>query len=332
MTRCLNRCAVLAATMLLLAAAPVSAQTSSPAAAKPRLEQAWFKVEFILFERTETGATAGNEDLVSVKPRAFPRHAVGLAQADGERIEHFRLTPAQIEALALPEPRPDFDELLSALFAAAPETTAEDAASEAAPDVDDAADVVPGIAPDVDAGSPALTTETDPLVAAARAHEAAVRAFEAELVQRAYLPLPAGEFVLTRERAVLTANRDYAVVAHQAWLQPVPPREAPLPLLLQAGQRHGDHWTYEGTLAITLGRFLHVHANLWRTHETDELGAGNSRLAAVSYERLEEQRRVRSAEIHHLDHPHFGVLIRIDPILLPPELGDVDAFIDVGED
>jgi hypothetical protein len=29
---------------------------------------------------------------------------------------------------------------------------------------------------------------------------------------------------------------------------------------------------------------------------------------------LDERRRLRSEELHYLDHPKFGVLVRIDPI------------------
>ena len=32
---------------------------------------------------------------------------------------------------------------------------------------------------------------------------------------------------------------------------------------------------------------------------------------------LDESRRMRSAEIHYLDHPKFGVIVRIDPVLVP---------------
>ena len=32
---------------------------------------------------------------------------------------------------------------------------------------------------------------------------------------------------------------------------------------------------------------------------------------------LDESRRMRSEEIHYLDHPKFGVIVRIDPVLVP---------------
>lgn len=35
---------------------------------------------------------------------------------------------------------------------------------------------------------------------------------------------------------------------------------------------------------------------------------------------LAQQRRMRSAELHYLDHPKFGVLVRIDPVPASPEL------------
>jgi hypothetical protein len=35
---------------------------------------------------------------------------------------------------------------------------------------------------------------------------------------------------------------------------------------------------------------------------------------------LREQRRMRSGELHYLDHPKFGVLARVDPIQPPDTL------------
>ena len=37
-----------------------------------------------------------------------------------------------------------------------------------------------------------------------------------------------------------------------------------------------------------------------------------------AYMELREQRRMRSGELHYLDHPKFGILARVDPIQ-PPE-------------
>jgi len=35
---------------------------------------------------------------------------------------------------------------------------------------------------------------------------------------------------------------------------------------------------------------------------------------------LSQSRRLRSNEIHYLDHPKFGIVVRIDPVAIPQEL------------
>jgi hypothetical protein len=144
-------------------------------------------------------------------------------------------------------------------------------------------------------------------------------------------------------------------------VQPVPQRDQPLPVLLQLGDRPEGVWSVEGTLAVTLGRYLHVHAQLWRAvvrpttdinewvdprPPTVDTGAPSPAFdpadtpvpealppafdpgpEAQTYQVLDEQRRMRSGELHYLDHPAFGVLIRIDAVTPPPGLTEAAAAI-----
>lgn len=89
-------------------------------------------------------------------------------------------------------------------------------------------------------------------------------------------PAPAGSrppappaFVRLGERALPAARLargDYEVLWHAAWLQPVPPEEAAVPLLLD---RSGDlrdaaDWPrLQGSVRLYLSRYLHLEANLW---------------------------------------------------------------------
>lgn len=62
----------------------------------------------------------------------------------------------------------------------------------------------------------------------------------------------------------------------------------------------------EGTVGLTLGRYLHVHADLAWLDLRDPARPGQWR--------LNERRRMRSGELHHLDNPRFGMLVRIIPM------------------
>ncbi len=107
-----------------------------------------------------------------------------------------------------------------------------------------------------------------------------------------------------------------------------------------------------GTVRLSLQRFLHVEVDLtltsdeplpfqeehdWHTQRAvilDDFDSGlisadeaRSRLESLSTVprflswRLQESRRVRSGEVHYLDHPRFGVIVTVTPI--PAE--DIEA-------
>ena len=103
--------------------------------------------------------------------------------------------------------------------------------------------------------------------------------------------------------------RQRPILAFGSWQQALPPRESPQPLALQAGEPDAaGRYPLEGTLAATIGRYLHFAASLqWR------LPDGGIAL-------LTEQRRLRRGELHYLDHPAFGVLVQLEPLSLPADL------------
>jgi hypothetical protein len=137
----------------------------------------------------------------------------------------------------------------------------------------------------------------------------------AELEQRwleqSFKWLPTGELALKREAQQIARAAGLHLLWHGAWMQPVPDRdgETHLPMLLQVGQRIGNEYQVEGRIDVTRGRYLHFDTQLWMRDETPD-----------SYFALSESRRLRSGELNYLDHPRLGVLVRVDPLELPPEL------------
>ena len=88
-------------------------------------------------------------------------------------------------------------------------------------------------------------------------------------------------------------------------------------------------------MGITLGRYLHFKADLF--FHAPGLGmtpaaalmtdSGESQLVeaeetpgTAGYMQLSESRRMRSEELHYLDHPKLGVVVRVDPISMPEAL------------
>jgi hypothetical protein len=304
------------------------AVSAASIAAEPALTHDWYRVELILFERNTVETTVGNERLALDKPRYLPNRTVAFDLDDAMRFELFRLSPQQIDALKLPESPVLIPEISARSDGASvTRTFPDDARAEWAPPTDPTRTV--------DEVPRATITER-----ALRARTDAVRAFEGTLIETAFRLQSQSSHMLTREAARIRTNPAFEVVWHGAWQQPVPPRNEPLPILFQAGPRIGDRFTYEGTLAVTLGRFLHLHASLWReSHENGVLPHGSfdtglapQRAAAGRYEHLDEQRRMRSTELHYIDHPRFGLLVRIDPVSVPEHLLDLDRYRDVHEE
>jgi len=299
-------------------------------AAEVRLEHAWYRVELIVFDRPtdpplavdDASAMAADppfgpsgEVLLRSEPRRFPSHV--LAFDDGEeRAAYYPLDAETLAAPAVP--------IVDSAYLASMGVESRPAAAEPEP--------MEGL----DTGEPA-TAAAGPAVPApipgpAEQLAEATARFEQTLLATSYRWLDPRELALGTEARRLARADGYRVLHHGAWVLPVPPRESPEPMLLQVGERQGDVWTVEGTLAITLARYLHVQARLWHTGSTDDRLRSVDALGVMSaepdrYFELDEQRRLRTGELHYLDHPRFGVLIRIDPIRLPDDLSALAATV-----
>ena len=69
----------------------------------------------------------------------------------------------------------------------------------------------------------------------------------------------------------------------------------------------------DGTLRVHRARYLHVQADLLYYRPVD--GGGGAPMPAE--DDPNESRRMRSRELHYLDHPLFGVLVEAWPVELP---------------
>ena len=131
----------------------------------------------------------------------------------------------------------------------------------------------------------------------------------------------------------------FKVLSHDSWVQPI--GSEPIPILMQTGERYDNRFEVEGTLSFNRNRFLHIQTNLWynrfeprtksisdaRQEEvtselSDEMLIRYKDLVAIENQRgqyfvaathrMIQSRRMRSSELHYLDHPLFGVIVRIN--------------------
>ena len=74
----------------------------------------------------------------------------------------------------------------------------------------------------------------------------------------------------------------------------------------------GERPTVHGTVTVSLARYLQVEVDLLYSRPASGQAAASN--TAPTRFRLVSQRRMRSGELHYIDHPLFGVLILLTPL------------------
>lgn len=128
-------------------------------------------------------------------------------------------------------------------------------------------------------------------------------------------------FGLTSEWNRLENSKNHEPLLRLAWIQKDPPAERGVAIHLQYGQPlvglsatgSTEFYPVDGWVALLAGRYLHLDTSFVTTEV-----AGNGELRSY---RLHERRRLRRDELHHLDSPRLGLIVRAqraDPKPLPP--------------
>jgi len=202
------------------------------------------------------------------------------------------------------------------------------------------------------------------------------------------LPIPFGLLDKSQESigyAVNALNRErgVSVLFHESWLQPMFELDDSSAIIISGGESFGEHRELEGTVTMSLSRYLHIHTNLWLSEFVANYGQQNehwpdlptqpkplaldptdssvelnsdtslsgnfdnksngfdlnfdSKLSErdqngylQDYSSLTERpflikeivtmrqsRRMRSGELHYIDHPKLGLLIKVTPYPAP---------------
>ncbi len=180
-----------------------------------------------------------------------------------------------------------------------------------------------------------------------------------DLLRDPYYLLPASQRALERDAKAIQRSYNYRLLFHEAWRQPVVDQPEAPSLLISAGDKFGQQHELEGTIALSVSRYLHLQTNLWFTRFTHNYGQerGNwpelpqrpdqrefalatakspsawqqfspptddyDKILATPFlpERisiLRQKRRMRSGEVHYIDHPHLGIVILCTPYDVPP--------------
>ena len=166
------------------------------------------------------------------------------------------------------------------------------------------------------------------------------------ITSRAFQLLNPKDFALTDISRQLLASRQYRILNHIAWRQPTvdrsqaravhvhdklmreedrvpsPARNEPLllnnlPDPLEQPGGSTEKKRFDGTVTISVSRYLHLKADITYYNPDVYLGEQIARqnidTPNIEHFKLVESRRMRSNEVHYLDHPYFGIIALVTP-------------------
>jgi hypothetical protein len=276
------------------------------------LSERYYEVEFFVFERPAIVDFATEENLTLDGPRTLP-DAIRTQRLAPEALWDGPLDPLTRACLTFPT-------LTYELIPASEiQTRTGDLRAAVAPMQTPVIDPVLGPDPQLDF----LTNLAE---------------FERSLQANSQRWQPSENFLLARAANRISRRGLGRILFHGRWLQAVPPREAPDPIFVRAGERLNSPLpSHEliGSVGVTLGRYLHFKTDLYfhgpglglepaaagmNASGEGLLLSADAAVNAGGYMQISESRRMRSAELHYLDHPKLGLVVRIDPVVFPQSL------------
>ncbi len=150
--------------------------------------------------------------------------------------------------------------------------------------------------------------------------------------------LPSSQWQLASEEQHLRRHPDYHILLHEAWAQTIPTdSRTPTRIHLFGGQgyqRNGrpiptnteiplsfrdvNTWQVNGVISLYLNRYINTQFNLAFAMPTTQFDALNHNPHSaepshqpISYLMLDQQRRTRSNELNYIDHPVYGILMKV---------------------
>lgn len=157
-------------------------------------------------------------------------------------------------------------------------------------------------------------------------------------------PLTEDDHILNGVANRLKQSGKYRILKHVAWRQPAVDKANSIPILIRAGRDFSELFPerayrsfefsdtsessnqenitsevreLDGTLNIVIGRYIHLYTDLVyrlpRSNPTTLQDALNRDQILVDYA-IKSHRRMRSKELHYIDHPLVGILIEATPI------------------
>lgn len=122
-------------------------------------------------------------------------------------------------------------------------------------------------------------------------------------------------------KAYALNKKGYRVLFHQAWTQRAYPNKKSTQVLLEGSDKYGTNML--GTVRLYKTRYAHVDFNLHFDRRIPSKirpsFANNQKLNTDSLPshwsfKLKESRKIKPGELHYIDHPLFGALVKISKL------------------
>lgn len=174
-----------------------------------------------------------------------------------------------------------------------------------------------------DPGSPDLEGALRLSSPAASQVETPIVAEEIGLPTTRYTPLPENAWRLTNElRRLKKTHGRVMPLIHRAWRQQVRSRRNTPPLyLVSSDQIASETAVIEGAVQVSVQRYLHLNFDLILREARDISRAGDAgaygQQSIYKNYRITNHRKMRSGELHFIDHPKVGVLILVSKYQVP---------------
>jgi len=156
--------------------------------------------------------------------------------------------------------------------------------------------------------------------------------------------VPAEKLQLTATAKRIAQASDVELISHLGWVQPGLPEDKAVAVHIHEGDGETDSQArLDGTMRLSLSRYLHLQSDLaWReplnpavnvpvedsrddgaTHamaqadvmpdfEGPAVTDGAAEAPTYREYRLQQSRRMRSNELHYIDHPLFGIIVVVN--------------------
>ena len=326
------RVALLAAAIWLFSGSSAVAQESDADKVRELLEDSYYEVEFFVFERSAVFEANTREVLVHPEPLPYPARLAAMRATEQPFGIGYQLAPLTRLCLTFPT--------LEYTISPASADDYDPEARQFDP-VEQTSDM-----PAQEFATPAPMIEPQLQINPMMDLLMAVADFETGLAERSSFWLDPEVFTLRREANQVRRRGGGRILFHGRWLQAVPPRESPVAILLKSPDSVTQTAELTGSVAVTLGRYLHFQTAL--NYTAPALGArpvqpamdfdGRAELVVAAdsvgrrgYITLAASRRMRSTELHYIDHPKLGVVVRIDPVAIPENLLALQAALEESE-